>query len=155
MKKELTFEEKVRKMSAKAIILAMVKSLTIPPLIAIDMGTFGSVKRRGGKKICYGCAATNTICQISGKVFDSENIQWSSRRANFVNANEWFLIDFEEAIDNLRIGDITRYNDRAKDLYIAKIKYLKKWKIELPCIYNGYTNKDLIPYKQLAKLQNS
>lgn len=69
----MNFKQKVQSMTAKEIIMAMVESLIPPPLIKVDMGTFGTTEitkpatkflgwtLRKAESICFGCAATNTI----------------------------------------------------------------------------------------------
>jgi len=155
----MTFEEKVKSMTAKEIIMAMVNSLTRPPIISIDMGTYGETRKVdkkflgikiGNKEVCFGCAATNTICQISGKKFTPQNIFSKKTRAEFINSDYDFLGGFEMAIDFLRVGDIESYNRRAKNLGIAIIDQNN---IDVYRLGNSYTNKDLEPYIRLANAQ--
>lgn len=157
----MTFEEKVRSMTAKEIIMAMVDSLTHPPIVNIDMSTYGYygfIDRKflgiklGKKKVCFGCAATNTICQISGKKFTPNLIAIRSKRAEFINSDRTFLLNFEEAINSLRCGYVSGYNIIAKHkCNIATIFIYEN--IYLPRLENDYTNKDLEPYIQLANAQ--
>lgn len=155
----MNFEEKVKSMTAKEIIMAMVDSLTHPPIINIDMGTFGETQivdkkflgiKIGKKKVCFGCAATNTICQISGKKFTIDNIYNRGVRAKFIDSDYVFLSDFETAIDHLRCGNITSYNIMAKSGGFALIKDNGKYFTRLT---SNYTNKDLEQYIRLANAQ--
>ena len=148
MTKAKTFEEKVRAMSAKQIIMAMVNGLKHPK-VEIDMTTFGT-KHRG---ICYGCAATNVVCKISGKTFTSDNIVFTTDRAKLINSNLHFLDSFEMAIDNLRSGSISGYNYIAERNDFALIKY--NINTELPCLHTHDYKDNLKPYIELAKSQNT
>lgn len=127
------FIEKVKSMSGKEIVLAMVDGLK-NPVMKVDMDTFGS-KEKG---VCYGCAATNFICKVGG--FDpSEAIafhvggesfrrSWAApftQEAGYVNA-------FEDAIDSLRKGGISSYNAQAVALGLAILP--ENW--DLPSIEN-------------------
>jgi hypothetical protein len=151
-----TFEEKVKSMSASDIIMAMVESLTHPPIINIDMSSFGRVATKTTKylfgliklhkRVCYGCAATNTICRISGITFTPNTI---SKRARTINSDERFLDIFESAINALRKGDISGYNYYAEIGKFAKIDTFTG----LPYLGNVYTNQHLESYKKLAELQ--
>lgn len=156
----MTFEEKVKSMTAKEIIMAMVDSLTHPPIINIDMSSFGDsrvVDRKflgikiGKKKVCFGCAATNTICQISGKKFTTENINTRNLRAEFINTDYEFLNAFETAIDDLRSGYIESYNIKAAIHGFATIK--NKGMKYFSRLKSSYTNADLEPYIRLANDQ--
>jgi hypothetical protein len=163
------FEDIVRAMSAKEIIMAMVDSLTPPPLIPIEMGSYGGVKI-GTKFIeksiifglfkikvekpeitCFGCAATNTICKISGIIFNDSNIYNGERRAKALNASYTFLTNFEYAIDSLRKGNLNRYNQFASYGEFAKIQYFQ---LKLVKLENHYTLKHLENYKKLADFQD-
>lgn len=156
------FEDVVRAMTAKEIIMAMVEALTIPPIININMSTYGHVEvevikkgllgiGRKVKKTCFGCAATNTICKISGKVFNTSNIASIGDRAELVSSDERFLRGFEKAINALRLGDLSSYNWQASNHGFAKITILPNR--YLPVLNNNYTNDHLISYIQLANNQ--
>lgn len=162
--KFMTFQQRVQSMTAKEIIMAMVDSLT-PPQISIDMGTFGMtreiktpdtkfldflIKRGETKRLCFGCAATNTICKISGKTFTIENVYSRQLRAEFLDTDQTFLSAFEEAIDSLRRGDIYSYNVYAATRSFAQIVGNG---IHLPCLHNDYTLEQLEIYRKLANSQ--
>lgn len=153
----MDFKQKVQSMTAREIILAMVEALTRPPLIRIDMETYGEARRSWQnlflKPICFGCAATNTICQIAGIKFTPANIE---DRADAVGTNPLFLYEFEQAINSLRSGSIegynfhaTRYNDPANSFATIDEKFAKT---KLPTLNNDYTNEHLREYSRLAHL---
>ncbi len=150
-KKEKLFDDVVKSMSAKEIIMAMVNSLIPPPAITVDMGSFGHFYMKDNEPVCYGCAATNTICKISGKVFTSEYISRTGSRALFVNASFDFLDYFEQAIDYLRQGLINNYNVYAKHVKIALISNPDN--LSLPALKDDYTKEDLDAYIKLADTQ--
>ena len=111
-----TFKEKVLSMTAKEIIMSMVEGLQ-NPVITINMDTYGEAI----EGVCFGCAATNAVCKISGKVFTEDNID-EDLRSNFLKTDRLFLSEFEMAIDNLRAGGIKSYNFYANEIGIAQIK---------------------------------
>ena len=146
MEKVMSFKEKVQAMTAKEIIMAMVEGLQ-NPVIAVNMDTFGMIENN----ICYGCAATNTVCKISGKVFDAESIDWRGARAELVQSRIDFLRHFEAAIDSLRKGYIWAYNGRAEEIGVAQINF--NYETDLPYLDNNYTPEDLQAYINLANAQ--
>lgn len=140
------FEEKVKAMSAKEIILAMVDSLR-NPVTEVDMHTFGYTQ--GGK--CYGCAATNTICKIAGV----ELPPYLSRKFHqevYDTRKDSFLFEFETSIDDLRRGDVDNYNLAAEGEGFAAIS-IDGFDEELPGLDNNYTEEHLQIYEQLAEIQ--
>jgi hypothetical protein len=159
------FKEKVQSMTAKEIIMAMVDSLTPPPVINICMTSFGHYETiKPGKKFlgitivkpeykCFGCAATNTICKISGITFKGPDIVF---RDSTLNTDSSFLNNFEKAIDHLRNGDIFGYNWYASRGNFAVIKKSSKMllgEFKLPLLKDNYTIEELEAYKQLADCQ--
>lgn len=141
----MTFEEKVKAMSAKEIIMAMVIGLR-KKHVGINMLSFGSVMRDQ----CFGCAATNAICEISGVIFDAGNIKIRLKRAEAVGARENFLDYFEMAVDSLRLGNIEEYNYWANLGQFAKVTDSGK---KVPLL-NDFSEEDLEYYVQLAEKQN-
>lgn len=141
---DMTFEEKVRSMSAAEIIMAMVNGLR-KRHVNVRMSSFGSI----WDGVCYGCAATNTICEISGKVFTDSLIVYG--RSYFVGAKSSdFLGIFEVAIDWLRSGEIWEYNRLAEHI---KISLIEDVGIELPYLTDNYTDHQLDKYVELAIFQ--
>jgi hypothetical protein len=150
------FDEKVKSMSAKEIIMAMVDGLRNPST-KVDMGTFGRadvIKFLGItlKATCYGCAATNTICNISGKKFAPNNIKGSKDKAIFIDGSRDFVAHFEESIDCLRRGEIQWYNYLAKSEGFAQIK--AKPGLNLPQLNSKDYLENLDHYVELANYQD-
>jgi len=143
----ITFEQKVLAMTAKEVILLMVSAVE-NPVIKLDFDTFGEVY----DDVCYGCAATNAVCKISGVVFDKTNIEdW--HHAEAVNAPERFISHFELAIDSLSSGDVDAYNNLyAKQIGMAKITRVG-FEEDLPRLGNDFTKAQLKVYKRLAAFQ--
>lgn len=154
----MNFEEKVKSLTAYEIIMAMVKGLE-KPKIRVNMSTYGNIVYKPifglfDVPICYGCAATNTICQISGIKFNSKNIELRSERADALNTDKDFLQEFEDSIDFLRCGELKEYNVIARRYGFAEIKYTDELQKSLPILNNDYTAEDLRNYKILAVFTN-
>lgn len=154
------FAATVRAMSAKEIILAMVESLQ-NPVTVINMGTFGYTETADTEDtICYGCAATNTICKIAGidnkkdflYYWDEAFCDWSYDK---LATNYDFMYSFERAINYLRCGIIDLYNIEAKSIGIAVIKCPPVLVLELPILTNNYSPEELQAYIRLAEYQES
>lgn len=144
MQQEQSFEEKVRSMSGADIINAMCDGLE-REWVRVQMRSFGG----STNGVCYGCAATNTICQIVGRSFDAHEIEWRSNRKDAIKCDYDFLGEFEHAIDALRSGDMQAYNSIAEKIGIAQIH--KTAKVGLMTTANY---RDLIPqYRELARTQ--
>lgn len=164
----MNFKEKVLTMSAKDIVMAMVNALTPPTAINIDMWSYGMVrsvvKRKAFKiykwtivpekheNVCFGCAATNTICNIAGKVFDKANIEHGWLRAEFIGTDEDFLSEFECCINELRCGALHSYNKMAASINLARIPEDIAFRFagHLPVLSDNYTKKELMKYAELA-----
>jgi hypothetical protein len=146
LKPSKSFEEIVRGMSAKEIILAMVNGLK-KKHVQINMLYFG--RYDFGTKTCFGCAATNTICEITGIKFVDAKIGTINSRASVVNSGFDFLDAFEAAIDSLRRGYITTYNQYAAASGFAEIESSPK----VPTLGNCFTEDDLHQYEILAEAQ--
>lgn len=161
----MTFKEKVQSMTAKEIILAMVDGLRNPVTDKIDMSTFGD----SIDGICFGCAATNTICKI-GKYSKEDLLKsvtteesWRSERyiisrlgltgckEDYYPINNYFIHDFESAINVLRSGYVDTYNDYAIVNEFAEIKIPH---FPLPFLTHEYTEDELQQYEKLANLQD-
>lgn len=145
MKKD--FKSHVQSLSAKEIILAMVRGLENPK-VKVDMGTFGYDDDNG---VCYGCAATNTICEISGHTFKPGEIFFTSDRATAVNTNLSFLDNFERAINALRQGDVDEYNSIAERYGFSLIEDTIGISMPSICVLDtNYTQQQLDIYRLLA-----
>lgn len=151
---KMTFEEKVRAMTGAEIILAMVKGLKNPK-VKVDMYSYGCYRVEKfffglfSRKVCFGCAATNTICQISGKTFSSADIEDYLCKAEKVNSGTHFLGLFESAIDSLRTGDIKGYNEHARKIGISLIVLT----VELSFLGDNHTLEELKLFEYLANSQ--
>ena len=147
----MTFEQKVKSMTAKEIIMAMVEGLR-NPTTEISMSCYGQVI----EGVCYGCAATNTICNIGGYAVE-DLISYSTKSNSFLSTisredltQGEFVGVFEEAINDLRLGEISSYNLRAERHGFATINDNGKTP---PYLSSHYTPADLLPYEQLANDQ--
>lgn len=96
-------EERIKSMTAKEIVLAMLDGIT-DPVTEIDMNSYGH-KRNG---ICYGCAATNMICKV-GELNPFEELLEDVQRPHYRYLSD-HVSEFESAIDCLRLGDVAGYN---------------------------------------------
>lgn len=145
MEKYKNLEEKIKSMSAKEIILAMVDSLK-NPVTKVNMYSFGSYE----DGICYGCAATNAICRIG--MLDPEVELLSISGPKYRNYSD-LISGFEDAIDCLRNGYIKRYNSLAQKYGFATITE----STELPKIDNdSYQDPEVLQaYIDLANSQKS
>jgi hypothetical protein len=110
------FKKTVEKMKPSEIVMAMVNGLKNAHY-NVHMDTFGDYK----DGICFGCAATNTICEIFQKKFTIDNILGRKSRADFLECDYVFLCDFEEAIDLLRRGNAKSFLHTLRNII-----YLKK-----------------------------
>ena len=144
MQQEQSFEEKVRSMSGADIINAMCDGLE-REWVEVQMASFGHSKNG----VCYGCAATNTICQIVGRSFDKHEIEWREKRMDAIKCDYDFLEKFERSIDALRFGEIRAYNSIAQEIGIAQIHDSANVDAMTTANY-----RDLIPqYRELARTQ--
>jgi hypothetical protein len=75
------------------------------------MYTFGASTMGNKNTTCYGCAATNTLCELMGKPFKSSHINSLEGRAIEINfgISEETLMRFERAVDKLRQGSIIEF----------------------------------------------
>lgn len=138
-------------MSAREIIMAMVNGLK-EPAVKVNMMTFGAAEYdQHDKLVCYGCAATNAICNITKVTFTPKTIGDIKWRSAILHADVHFLERFESAIDYLRCGSIGDYNEIAAYNGFAEIK---NWPIEdLPILHTGTYAVDLPAYEALANMQ--
>jgi len=144
IKTEQDFIDKVRSMTAKEIVLAMVEGLE-NPVTEIDMDTFGVVK----DEICYGCAATNAICRIA-KISKEDFLKINpieTMRSAYTERSS-FIQRFESAINRLRYGDIEGYNVFAYRIFSE----IDEKDFSLPVLNNRFTKNELNEYKKFAEL---
>lgn len=132
----MTFEEKVRSMSIKEILMAMIESYK-NPFHEVNIWTYGQVTKRTRfkglklfgfqiipriyKEVLQGCAATNTVCYIAGKPFTNRTIVNSETRAEALGCSKHFLEQFEMAINSLRQGDFQHYNIDVSEIYLPQV----------------------------------
>lgn len=138
-----SFKEKVQSMTAKEIIQSMIDGLKAKH-IRINMNTFGDFHNNE----CFGCAATNTVCEISNQKFTLFNISNIDKRSRFLSVDSEFLRNFEYAINELRLGNIIGYNQIAKRSRFATIKADKYY--YLPTLTSKNWQSDLVHYQKLA-----
>lgn len=156
---------KIRSLTPKQVIMSMVEGLKNPKT-KISMSTFGY--QEGG--VCYGCAATNTLCQIFDiqnpvgwlpVVNDSEVLDSCSITPGFrLSAPKLYEITedirlFEYAVDYLRRGDLLFANFSLSKLDINPIRYSNELESALPRLTDSYTLEDLEPYIRLAEFQDN
>jgi hypothetical protein len=146
IKTEQNFINVVKSMTSSEIIETMVKGLK-KPVTNISMTNYGIV--RDG--ICYGCAATNTICKIAGiNLKEFLLINPTNTMEYLFNTKSEFINRFETAINFLRLNDIMMYNCVAEEINIARIKNTD---FNLPTLNSNYTSKKLKEYLKLAELE--
>lgn len=71
----------------------------------IAMSTFGKAYKKYGKPVCFGCAATCAVQQLTGVNIGVDNIE-PKNHADAIGTLAEDTIDFEGAIDGLRTGYI-------------------------------------------------
>lgn len=134
-------------MTAKEIIMSMVDGLATP-WTEICMATYGEIYG----DVCYGCAATNAICQIKGELIDlTYKAESGINNRYLISDDDSFVEYFERAINHLRKGNIRMYNAFADVGQFAKISNTKN--IYLETLNDDYSKEDLDCYKDLANHQ--
>jgi hypothetical protein len=148
----MTFKQKVRAMSAKQIIMAMVEGLENPTTDFIKMSTWG---HKDSKGVCYGCAATNAICRIAGKNFEynlqRSDDEGSTRILGSIEEDNPFISTFENAIDSIRCGSIDSANEELAILRLPQIRNYKGY--DLPALQDENYLELLHHYVALADRQ--
>lgn len=121
--------------------------------IKVDMRNFGYYA--GG--VCFGCAATNALCELSGKVFDRDSIL-TTKRARFLGEETHLVHRFELLIDTLRRGSLCGFNailyrfrpfeiEFNKDLFITLLREANL------LVLGTYDYKEVLPeYKEFRDL---
>lgn len=136
----------VEKLTPRIIILAMTAGLR-KRWVEIRMETFGQTD----KGVCFGCAATNTLCQLVGVAFNPSQIKDERTRSRFLKISRSQLDILELAIDWLRRGNIVCANQQLARIGIGEIINPKG--IHLGCLGDYYTDAHLQQYDKLAKDQ--
>lgn len=138
----INFEDKVRSMTGKEIVMSMVNGL-LNGYYTVDMGTFGNSNGR----TCFGCAATHAITEISKVKFDDSNISGCTNKSIAIGCDSSFLDSFECAINKLRSRNISGYNLHARCIGIAQLPYSQK---DLPLLASQSWKKDIQAYIDYA-----
>ena len=146
MENKISISEKISSMTAKEIIMSMVEGLR-NPTTEINMRTFGKVV----DGVCFGCAATNTICKIGG--YTTTNLLKVDGIASNLDGS-LMVMHFEWAIDELRRGRLDNYNYQAGKGGFAKIILPDGVpNYTLPYLADDYTEEELDCYVELADMQ--
>ena len=142
--KEFDFKEKLQSMTIKNIVLMVIDAVE-NPVVTLNFDTFGKVING----VCCGCAATNSLCKMSAKVFDNNSIE---KRAAFIDIKNMTLVSaFESSIDDLRNIDFYWYNYLADKYNYAQLPINLKHNL---VVLNNESIKDpatLIAWKAFAE----
>lgn len=137
-------EERIKNMTFKDILDVMIKGLE-KKWVNINMDTYGDVDLNG---ICYGCAATNALCEMIQKPFPAEFIKKHIRH-HYLKVSGSCLDHFERAVDLLRRGLLRDYGFHCLNsdfLFNARPQNLDYY---LPCLNDDFTEDQLDKYKKL------
>jgi len=131
--------------SVSDIVDTMIKGLK-REWVMIDMTSFGHSKNG----ICFGCAATNTLCELMQESFYDSEIEYRvDKFGDGIASHELEL--FEGAIDELRRGDIEEFL-----FNLGKISHLFSFELptlgqighkELPIITTDTWKVEIISYE--------
>ncbi|MGK0464810.1 hypothetical protein [Clostridium sp.] len=125
--------------SVSEIVETMIRGLETQ-WMPVDMYDFSVIKEKTyfkifKKKVCYGCAATNALCELNQKPFNYKTTIDEGTRAIASDLDDDVIFAFEMAIENLRLGEL--------DLFIyhlKKIDYVFNFEIKKCSSYS--LNKD-------------
>ena len=95
----------------------------------VDMSTFGDFSDLGnrGNPVCFGCAATCTIQQLSEVNFTDSQINSPGERSRLTIRNLNDLNRFEYAIDYARTGDLIHIFEYMGNLDSHEFSHDKQW----------------------------
>ena len=135
-------ENKLRQLKSLAdIVDTMIKGLK-KEWVKVDMASYGYSE----KGVCFGCAATNTLCELTQESFTEYNIEEDARgKALFITYAE--LDSFERAINELRQGHADFFLSHLYDIghllsfslpNIMAIEYNKHLPLLTTITYNDY-----------------
>lgn len=153
--------EKIKNLTPKEFVLSMVNGLR-KRHTKIDMTTYGfKVLIIGEEGVCFGCAATNTLCELGLSPqklpsIDSRRVGFS---VNFDEKNELFILEFESIVDKFRKGFQSQHSlIHFNDLWLVGDFTHLKFPVtdineELPPLDDDYTDEDLNIYERFANLQ--
>jgi hypothetical protein len=111
--------------SVSEIVEAMISGVE-KEWVKVNMSSFGRIRykrdpvtleRNTDEIVCYGCAATNTLCQMVQKKFTPKNIISRRLRSKHLKIEQETLGFFESSIDELRTGNIV--------IFISKLKHIE------------------------------
>lgn len=90
--------------SVSAIVDTMIQGLK-KEWVEVLLASYGTTNDQG---VCFGCAATNTLCQLMEQPFTPDTVGTLERRTSQVNFGIMSsqLWTFEHAIDALRRGEL-------------------------------------------------
>ena len=137
-------EERIKNMTFKDILDVMIKGLE-KKWVNINMDTYGDVDLNG---ICYGCAATNALCEMIQKPIPAEFIN-PYQRHKFVKISYDCLRDFERVINELRQGNLVEYNYFCRVSDFLPNARTQSTHYDLPCLENDFTEEELNEYRKL------
>jgi hypothetical protein len=146
----MNFEETVKAMTGKEIVLAMINGLKESPY-QINMMTFGDAENTETGVVCFGCAATSCITKISGVTFTARNITNSEDRAQALSCQHSFIVSFEAAINELRSGWVGNYNKLASIYGFEELPVPEDDEDELPALTTSDWRDNIIAYEQWAE----
>lgn len=162
---KLELAHKISMLKPSEVIMAMVNGLK-QPFTEIDMTTYGEVREehkqvkllgiplyKKKEYVCYGCAATNAVLHLNGKL-DIELVKpygGDPFDVDDPHTPEQIIITFERAINLLRVGNIYGCNNYLNLLKIDAIIYTNKIHQELCELYSNYQPEQLTGYEKLAE----
>lgn len=149
--KERTFEEIVRSLTAKELILTMVRGLEAERF-HIDMGSYGHV----AWGTCFGCAATSAVLEIAvDRITPKDACSVWTSLSNKLGCSTDYLKSFEKSVDYIRSGTLRSYNASTERVYagLPLIEYPEN--ITLPALTSYSWKRDLETYRKLAEYQET
>lgn len=153
MNKYTKLEEKIKSMTPKEVILSMIDGLE-NPVMEVLLTNWGT--RENG--ICYGCAAANAICKLGGldpkeEFVITQDMYYDTNHSRLYIENSEIVEDFENAINDLRLGNIRYCNQWLNEIGIPEIKSINNQL--LPQITDdNYTDQEVLnAYRELAEYQ--
>lgn len=140
-------EQKIKRLKPSQILNYMIKGLE-NPFTQIMMSTYGDVIKHKNRIICFGCAATNAICLLAE--IKTERKFAEACDTGLINTSNYnsVLRYFEDAINQLRQGDIFWCNRKLEEY--SKYRF-PETNIELPYLGDDYTPEQLSLYKEYRK----
>lgn len=132
---------RLTELKPSVVIRAMINGLR-KQHVKVKMSVFGYYE----DGVCFGCAATNALCEIKGEKFIGKEINKRNSRAMFMNIDRTEIARFEISVDALRRGMVRDY-DYDMDTHIPED--ISRY-IHLPCLNTHDWQDNLGPYEELA-----